>query len=161
MSSISLYKRVSSGNRGLIGLHWTDINIDLRKSDFICWHFASKTSRKGGRLQNAVQTFSDSLLFSSFSLFVLQVISRSTTCFADSLRRFRMEWCWVSWRRSGLCLLRYMWGWYRGTAMFIMLYTMQSKVHQFLTRGKNVLLFSDSTVLFINIIFTLKKNKNT
>ena len=43
--------------------------------------------------------------------------------------------------------------------MFIMLYTMQSKVHQFLTRGKNVLLFSDSTVLFINIIFKLKKIK--
>ena len=42
-----------------------------------------------------------------------------------------------------------------------MLYTMQSKVDWFLTRGKNVLLFSDSTVLIINIIFTLKKNKNT
>ena len=41
--------------------------------------------------------------------------------------------------------------------MVIMLYTMQSKVDWFLTRGKNVLLFSDSTVLIINIIFTLKK----
>ena len=30
------------------------------KSDLICWHFASKTRRKGGRLQNAVQTFYDS-----------------------------------------------------------------------------------------------------
>ena len=48
-------------------------------------------------------------------------------------------------------------GWYRGTVMVIMLYTMQSKVDWFLTRGKNVLLFSDSTVLIINIIFTLKK----
>ena len=36
---------------------------------------------------------------------------------------------------------------------------MQSKVDWFLTRGKNVLLFSDSTVLIINIIFTLKKIK--
>ena len=43
--------------------------------------------------------------------------------------------------------------------MVIMLYTMQSKVDRFLTRGKNVLLFSDSTVLIINIIFTLKKKK--
>ena len=39
--------------------------------------------------------------------------------------------------------------------MVLMLYTMQSKVDWFLTRGKNVLLFSDSTVLIINIIFTL------
>ena len=43
--------------------------------------------------------------------------------------------------------------------MVLMLYTMQSKVDWFLTRGKNVLLFSDSTVLIINIIFTLKKIK--
>ena len=41
--------------------------------------------------------------------------------------------------------------------MVIMLYTMQSKVDWFLTRDKNVLLFSDSTVLIINIIFSLKK----
>ena len=43
--------------------------------------------------------------------------------------------------------------------MVLMLYTMQSKVDWFLTRGKNVLLFSDSTVLIINIIFTLKEIK--
>ena len=43
--------------------------------------------------------------------------------------------------------------------MALMLYTMQSKVDWFLTRGKNVLLFSDSTVLIINIIFTLKEIK--
>ena len=41
-----------------------------------------------------------------------------------------------------------------------MLYTMQSKVDWFLTRDKNVLLFSDSTVLIINIIFYMKKNNN-
>ena len=52
---------------------------------------------------------------------------------------------------------RHVWGWYQGTAMVVMLYTMQSKVDWFLTRGKNVLFFSDSTVLIINIIFTLKK----
>ena len=51
------------------------------------------------------------------------------------------------------------WGGYRGTVMVLMLYTMQSKVDWFLTRGKNVLLFSDSTVLIINIIFTLKEIK--
>ena len=44
--------------------------------------------------------------------------------------------------------------------MVLMLYTMQNKVDWFLTRGKNILLFSDSTVLIINIIFTLKKNTN-
>ena len=43
--------------------------------------------------------------------------------------------------------------------MVLMLYIMQSKVDWFLTRGKNVLLFSDSTVLIINIIFTLKEIK--
>ena len=43
--------------------------------------------------------------------------------------------------------------------MVLMLNTMQSKVDWFLTRGKNVVLFSDSTVLIINIIFTLKEIK--
>ena len=41
--------------------------------------------------------------------------------------------------------------------MVIILYTMQSKVDWSLTRGRLVLLFSDSTVLIINIIFTLRK----
>ena len=107
--------RVSSGKRrllcgatskvnrhelgGRIGLHWT--GIELRKSDLICWHLASKTRRKGGRLQKAVQTFSDSCS-PVFVVFVVCAPSycRSATCFTDSLKRFRMEWCWVSWFKN-------------------------------------------------------------
>ena len=42
------------------------------------------------------------------------------------------------------------WGWYHGTAMVIMLYTMQSKVDRFFIAGNFFFLFSDSTVLVIN-----------
>ena len=61
------------GLGGRIGLLWTGINIDL-----ICWHFASKTRRKGGSwVKKCGPNIFWFLLscFLSFSLFVLQVIA--------------------------------------------------------------------------------------
>ena len=90
-------------NRHAIGRriesHWT--GIELRKSDLIFLHFPSKTRRKRGRLQNAVQTFYGSCS-PVFVVFVVCTLSycRFASCFADSLRRFRMEWCGVSWFRN-------------------------------------------------------------
>ena len=60
--------------------------------------FADTSLRKQGANEEGYKLRSKhflilALLFSSFSLFVLQVIARSATCFADSLRWFRMEWC--------------------------------------------------------------------
>ena len=71
---------------GRIGSQWTAINIELRKLELICWHFASKTRSKGGRLQNAVQTFSDSCS----PVFVVFVV------FAPSYRPFPHMFCWLS-----------------------------------------------------------------
>ena len=48
------------------------------------------------------------------------------------------------------------WGWYRETAMVIILYTMQCKVDRFFYWRQFFLLFSDSTVLVINPRTTCK-----
>ena len=93
------YNRLSNVHKWKTSIS-TD-SLSLNPTNSAPYSFADTSLRKArsaGRLQNAVQSFPDPCS----PVFVVFVVCAQSswwfaTYFADSLRRFRMEWCWVSW----------------------------------------------------------------